>query len=427
MSFLGVAGFSAGLLIGIPTFIVLAGLVFVALLVDDKGPLLIVAQRMFGGLDSFTLMAIPLFNLTAEILRAGKLSDRLIRFSVVLVGHMRGGLGMAAVMACMLFACISGSSPATVIATGSILVPALVQEGYSKRFAIGLVTSAGSLGILIPPSITFIIYGVVTGTSIGALFLAGIVPGILTGLMLMLYSHLYARRQNIPRRDRPSAREILTATREAFWVLLIPVFVLGGIYGGIFTPTEAAAVSVFLGLGIGFFAYRSLKLSDLPGILFRTGLVSGALMILIAGATAFAWFITSEQIPQTLSRAVLGLTDDPLVFLLILNVILLIMGCFVEGASAIVILAPLILPVIAQLGINPVHLGVIFVMNMELGMITPPVGMNLMVARMMTNERLGFIIRSVIPTGLVILAALLLVTYVPALSLALPNAAMSMP
>jgi C4-dicarboxylate transporter DctM subunit len=409
------------LILGVPIFVALAGVVALFLGAWTDVPLVIVPQRLFAGIDSFTLMAIPFFNFAAEVMRVGGLSDRLIAVARALVGSFPGGLAIASVLACMLFACISGSSPATVIAVGSILMPALVEAGYGERFSLGLVTTAGSLGILIPPSITFIIYGVVTGTSVGALFLSGVLPGIVVGGLLMAYSWLYAVRRRIPRDRRLRPREMLRIVRESLWVLGLPAVVFGGIYGGVFTPTEAAAVSAVYSLAVAMGVYRTISFADLPRLLARTGLVSGMLLLIVAGASCFSWLIASQGIPQAVAEALLGVADEKWSVLLVINVVLLIAGCFVESASAIVILMPLFMPVAQRVGIDPIHLGVVTVLNMEIGMVTPPVGLNLMVAKSMTNLPLLEIVRAALPSMLVLLLGLVLVTYVPAISLVLPR------
>jgi C4-dicarboxylate transporter DctM subunit len=413
--------FAALLLLGLPIFLSLTSTLLVYLGTATDIPLTILPQRMFAGIDNFTLTAIPFFNLAAEVMRAGKLADRLIGVARVATGFLPGGLGIAAVLACMMFACISGSSPATVIAVGSVLYPALVGAGYSKRFACGLITTVGSLGILIPPSVTFIIYGVATGTSVGALFAAGVVPGVLVGAMYMVYCVLYARRHKVAADATPTVASVIKAIRDSFWVLLLPVIVLGGIYGGVFTATEAAAIAAAYSIVLALLVYRSLSWRALGPILARTGLISGVLLLIIAGASAFAWLITSQDVPQNATKWVLGFTDNKEVFLLLINALLLVMGCFIESASAIVILMPIIMPIAQKLDINLVHFGVVFTMNMEIGMVTPPVGLNLIVAKMITGLSLSEIVRGSLPMLGVLLLGLMIVTYVPWFSLALPR------
>lgn len=412
---------AALLLLGIPIFLALAATLLIYLGFATDIPLTILPQRMFAGIDNFTLTAIPFFNLAAEVMRAGRLSDRLIGLARMCTGFLPGGLGIATVVACMLFACISGSSPATVIAVGSILFPALTAAGYSRSFAVGLITTVGSLGILIPPSVTFIIYGVATGTSVGALFAAGVVPGLMVGAMFMIYCVVYARRHGIAADPVPKAAALLAQLKDSFWVLLLPVIVLGGIYGGLFTATEASAVAAAYSIVLALFVYRSLTLRDLPRLLARTGLISGVLLLIIAGASAFAWLITSQDVPQSVTAWVLGWSSNKILILLLLNVLLLVMGCFIESASAIVILMPIIMPIAQKLDINLIHFGVVFTMNMEVGMVTPPVGLNLIVAKMITGMPLAEIVRASLPALAILLLGLLLVTYVPEISLAFPR------
>jgi C4-dicarboxylate transporter DctM subunit len=412
---------AALLLLGLPIFLALASTLTIYLGGATDIPLTILPQRMFAGIDNFTLTAIPFFNLAAEVMRAGKLADRLIGVARLCTGFMPGGLGVATVLACMMFACISGSSPATVIAVGAVLYPALVKAGYSKRFSCGLITTVGSLGILIPPSVTFIIYGVATGTSVGALFAAGVVPGLLIGAMYMVYCVVYARRNKVQADPVPTFKQIIQALRDAVWVLLLPVIVLGGIYGGVFTATEAAAIAAAYSVFLATVVYRSLTWRALGPLFARTGLISGVLLLIIAGASAFSWLITSQDVPQNVTHWVLGFSDDKYVVLLLINGLLLIMGCFIESASAIVILMPIIMPIAQKLDINLVHFGVVFTMNMEVGMVTPPVGLNLVVAKMVTGLPLFEIVRSAIPMLIILLAGLLIVTYVPWFSLALPH------
>ncbi len=412
---------AALLVLGIPIFLALASTMLVYLGAFSDIPLTILPQRMFAGIDNFTLVAIPFFNLAAEVMRAGKLSDRLIGLARLGTGFLPGGLGIATVVACMMFACISGSSPATVIAVGSVLYPALKKAGYSADFAIGLITTAGSLGILIPPSITFIIYGVATGTSVGALFAAGVVPALVISAMFMVYCAIYARRHGIAPDPVPSVRQILTGLRESFWVMLLPVVVLGGIYGGLFTPTEASAVAAAYSIVLAVAVYRSLSWRDLPALFARSGLLSGVLLLIIAGASAFSWLVTSQNVPQDVTAHVLSWTDNKYAVLLLLNVVLLVMGCIIESASAIVILMPIIMPIAQRLGINLIHFGVVFTMNMEVGMVTPPVGLNLIVAKMITGLPLSRIVRASLPTVAILIVGLLIATYVPELSLALPQ------
>lgn len=381
----------------------------------------IISQRLFTGIESFSLMAVPFFVLSGAFLTDGGVAARIIRFAVALIGWMRGGLAMSAVLACAFFATISGSSPATVLAIGSIMLPAMLKYGYPKRFSVGLLSSSGSIGILIPPSIVMIIYGVSTSLSIGKLFVAGILPGLLMTIALLGYTYFRARRDNYPTMKRASGVEVWRAFREAFWGLLLVVIVLGGIYGGIFTPTEAAAVSAVYAFVIAVFVYKTLPVRDIAKVIRSAANTSAMLLYIITNAILFSFLLTSEQIPQQLTQWVIDQNLQPWMFLLFVNVVLFITGQFMEPSSVVLILAPLFLPIAVALGIDPIHLGMIMVVNMELGMITPPVGLNLYVASHMSRLGLTEVSRSALPWIGVITIVLLIVTYVPAISLWLPG------
>lgn len=409
------------LLLTLPIFAALAATALIALWVFTDVPTVIVAQRMFAGIDNFTLMSIPFFILAADLMRFGGLSERLIHLARTLVGWMPGGLAVAGVLACTFFAAISGSSPATVAAIGSIMIPALIAAGYAPKFSVGLLTTAGSLGILIPPSITFIIYGAVTGTSIGELFVAGVLPGLIISLMLMTYCVVHAARTGVRRDAPPTGRQVWDALRGAGWGLGMPILIIGGIYGGIFTPTEAAAVAAMYGFFVGAVVYRQLGWREVTSILKSTGLLSASLLLITAGASAFSWLLASQGIPTQLAQSVLSLSSNPWVVLLLFNLVLLVAGCFLDGASAVIILAPLMLPIVRNLGVDPVHFGVISVLNMEIGMMTPPVGLNLFVACTIAKRPLLWVAGAAVPTVLIMLVGLVLVTYIPWISLALPQ------
>ena len=412
----------AGLLLtGLPIFAALGLCVFFLLWWFTGVPLTIVPQRYFGGIDSFTLMAIPFFILAAEFMRAGGMAERLVSFSRVLVGWLPGGLAMAGVLACAFFGAISGSSPATLAAIGSIVIPVLIKSGYSVPFSVGLITTAGSLGIVIPPSITFVIYGAVTGTSIGRLFAAGLLPALMVVSMLIVYCYIKARREGFEWSSPPPLREIAMAARKAAWGLGLPVIILGGIYSGVFTPTESAAVAAVYGFVVGAFIYRQLDVPATMAALRTAGLLSATLLLITASASAFSWLLASQGIPGMLSREIIGWSDEPWVILLLFNVILLIAGCFLDGASALIILAPLMVDVVQQIGIDPVQFGVIAAMNVEIGMMTPPVGLNLFVAVSITGMGILQVARAVIPTVLIMTVGLMLVSYIPWISMALPN------
>ena len=411
------AGF---LLLGLPIFLALSLTVFVVLYLFTGIPLSIVPQRMFAGVNNFTLMAIPFFILAAEMMRIGGLAERLIDLARVLVGSVRGGMAIAAVLACMFFAAISGSAPATVATIGTIMIPTLVEGGYGRRFAVGIVTTAGTLGLIIPPSITMIVYGAVTGTSIGQVFVAGFLPGVVLGIMLMVYCHVHARRAGMQPSPRTTWSEVGQAFRRASWGLGLPVVLLGGIYSGIFTPTESAAVAVVYGFFVSVFIYRQVGVHELFQILKTSGLLSATLLVIAAGAAAFSWLLASQGIPSMLAGTVLSLTDSQWVLLLLFNVVLLIAGCFLDGVSALIVLAPLMQPIAEQYGVDPVHFGIVAVVNLALGMVTPPVGLNLFVASAIAKMPVHEVARAVMPSLGILMLGLVLLTYVPHLTMLLP-------
>ena len=409
------------LLTGMPISIALGLTVLAFLFTFSTIPIEIVSQRLFTGLDQFAIMAIPFFILSGAFLTTGGVARRIIRFATALVGSFRGGLAMSAVLSCAFFAAVSGSSPATVVAIGSIMIPAMMQHGYPKKFSVGVVATSGGLGILIPPSIVMIIYGVSTSTSIGQLFIAGVVPGILMAATLMLVTWLVAKRYGYPTLPRASLREVWHAFRGSVWGLFLVVIVIGGIYGGIFTPTEAAAVSAVYAFVVAVFIYKELRLKDVPRVLLQAANMSAMLLYIITNAILFSFLLTSENIPQNLAQWIIDQGLAPWMFLLVVNVLLFFAGDFMEPSSIILILAPIFLPVAQQLGIDPVHLGIVMTINMELGMITPPVGLNLYVASGLARMGLTETTLAAAPWILVVTAVLLLVTYVPQLSLWLPR------
>ena len=384
-------------------------------------PLTQVPETLFNALNTFPLMAIPFFVLAANIMSQGGISRKLTEAANAVVGGFRGGLAMTAVLSCMFFAAISGSSPATVVAVGTLLIPAMIKNGYGRNFSTGLIATSGSLGILIPPSIPLIVYGIATETSIGDLVLAGILPGIVAGLMLLALVIFISRRRNYGVGEHAiqmTGAERMRAFRDAFLSLLLPIFVLGGIYGGIFTPTEAAAMAVFYALIVSLIFYREIGVRDLPRILLKSSRTSAMIMFIIANGILFSFVLTSERIPAEVTSLFVSLDLDKWAFLLVINILLLITGCFMETSSAILILAPILLPVATELGVNPVHLGIIMVMNLEIGMVTPPLGLNLFVASGMSGMTVLQVARAAIPSALVLLVALFIVTYVPDIALA---------
>jgi len=376
----------------------------------------IISQRLFTGLESFAIMAVPFFVLAGTFLTDGGVAKRIIAFAVTLVGWMPGGLAMATVVACAFFATLSGSSPATVMAIGSLMLPAMVQQGYPKGFSTGVIACSGSLGILIPPSIVMIVYAVATSESAGKMFVAGIVPGMLLALVLMGVTFVYAKKHNFPTIPRASFKAVVKSFMDAFWGLMLVVIVMGGIYGGVFTPTEAAAVSAVYAFICATFIYRTLPFRDIGKVLLHAANTSAMLLYIITNAILFNFLLTSEQIPQDLAAWVIAQDLQAWQFLLFVNFVLLVAGQFMEPSSIILILAPLFLPIAVALGIDPIHLGIIMVVNMEIGMITPPVGLNLYVASHLSHMGLTDVSKAALPFVGVMLVYLMLITYVPEIS-----------
>jgi C4-dicarboxylate transporter, DctM subunit len=377
--------------------------------------------KLYDTSEAYTLLAIPFFILGGTFMTTGGVAKRMIRFANACIGHFRGGLAMASVMACMLFAAVSGSSPATVVAVGSIVIGGMVKAGYPKNFAAGVICNAGTLGILIPPSIVMVVYGAATETSVGKLFMAGIIPGIMLGLMLMAAIYVRARMLNLPRQPRATLAEALKAGRDSLWGLLLVVIILGGIYGGVFTPTEAAAVAAVYAFVVAVFVYRDLRMKDVPKVLLESGKVTVMLMFIVANALLFAHVLTTERIPQTIAETIVGWGMPAWQFLIVVNILLLIAGMFMEPTGIVLILAPILFPIAQRLGIDPVHLGIIMVVNLEIGMVTPPVGLNLFVTTGITNMSIMQVARAALPWTTVLLVFLIIITYVPIITLALPN------
>lgn len=379
------------------------------------------AIKLFETSEHYTLLAIPFFLLAGAFMTTGGVARRLIDFANACVGHIRGGLAIGAVLACMLFAALSGSSPATVAAVGSIAIAGMVRSGYPQAFGAGIVCNAGTLGILIPPSVVMVVYAAATESSVGKLFMAGVVPGILLGGALMAAIYLVARKKNLPALPRATFREWLFAARKAVWGLLLMFIILGGIYSGMFTPTEAAAVAAVYAGFVALFVYKDMTLREAPKVILESGKLSIMLMFIIANAMLFAHVLTTEQIPQTITAWVIEMGLSPWMFLLVVNIVLLVAGAFMEPSAIILILAPILFPIAVQLGIDPIHLGIVMVVNMEIGLITPPVGLNLFVTSAVTGMSVGQVIHAAMPWLLMLLGFLLVITYVPAISLALPN------
>ena len=379
-------------------------------------PATAIAQKLFTALDKFALMAIPFFVLAGAFLSEGGTAKRIIKFAHSMVGHMPGGLTMSSVLACAIFAAVSGSGPATVAAIGSIMIPAIREAGYSDVFAIGSITTAGSLGILIPPSIVLIVYGVTVDQSIGDLFMAGIIPGIVITTMLMLLTYVMARRAGFKRTTPAPAKEKLKSLVDSFWALMLIVIIVGGIYSGMFTPTEAAAVSAVYAFVVAKFIYRDIGWKEVPPIILKAAATSAMILFIIANAMLFAYFLTMEQVPQHLSNIIIQAHISKFLFLAAINILLVIFGAFMEPSSIVMVTAPLFFPVAMHLGINPIQLGIIYTINMGLGEITPPVGLNLFVAMGITGKSIEHVSKVSIPWFIVYFAGLMLATYIPTLS-----------
>lgn len=437
----------AFLLMGVPIAVSLGLSSILFLLTLSETSLASIAQSFYQAMAGhYTLLAIPFFILASQFMSTGGVAKRIIRFSIAIVGHLPGGLAIAGVFACMLFAALSGSSPATVVAIGSIVIAGMRQVGYSKDFAAGVIANAGTLGILIPPSIVMVVYASATDVSVGRMFLAGVIPGLLAGFMLMATIYIIAVRRNLPKGEWQGWGEVAAAGKDASWGLLLIVIILGGIYGGIFTPTEAAAVASVYAFIIATFVYRDMgPLATTEGennialwrkpqalitaffhrdtrdTLFEAGKMTITLMFIIANALILKHVLTDEQIPQQIASSMLAAGFGPIMFLVIVNVILLIGGQFMEPSGLIVIVAPLVFPIAIELGIDPIHLGIIMVVNMEIGMITPPVGLNLFVTSGVAGMPMMRVVKAALPFLAVLFVFLILVTYVPILSTWLPT------
>ncbi|GCL73545.1 TRAP transporter large permease [Paenibacillus naphthalenovorans] len=405
------------LALNVPLAIGIAFASIIAILFASDVPSFVAVQRIFTGLDSFTIMAIPFFVLAGKIMEKGGISQRLIGLAASIVGSTTGGLAIIAILASMFFAAISGSAPATVIAIGSIMVPAMVKAGYEKGFSIALMATAGTIGVIIPPSIPFITYGITANVSIGDLFIAGVIPGILIGISLMIYSYFYSKKHGYRGGEKTSFSKFFNQLRVSILGVLMPVIILGGIYGGIFTPTESGAIACVYGLIVSFFFYKELKLSDLKGLFVETGYISAMILLIMAAANIMSWILTAEQVPNKVAEIVGPYATDGIMLLIIINIILLILGTFLELNAAIIIVVPILLPLLAQFDINLVHFGVIMIVNMAIGLLTPPLGVNLFVAKTLGDISFNTIVRRVVPLLVVVLIDLILITFIPKISM----------
>lgn len=393
-----------------------------AILADGRISSLYIVQQLVTSADSFPLMAIPLFILAGELMGAGGVSKRLLNVCNVFLGRFTGGLATVTVVLCMFFAAVSGSGPATVAAIGAMVVPTMLEKGYSKSFTLALIAAAGSIGVIIPPSIPMVIYGVSTSTSISSLFMAGFLPGILIGTTLILVSYIYCKKNGWKGEERRyTAKEKWAAVWDAKWALINPVIILGGIYAGIFTPTEAAAVAAVYAFVCGVFIYRELNIGEIFGTIGNACNTTGTTMVIIGCATAFTKILTIEKIPGVITSAIVGFTDNRILILLLINVLLLAVGCFMDTTPAMMVLSPILLPIAVQFGVNPIHFGIVMVVNLAIGFITPPLGINLFVAARVGKSNLETICSGIIKFLLIMIVDLLLITYIPAISMTLPN------
>jgi C4-dicarboxylate transporter DctM subunit len=410
------------IVIGTPLFIVLAVVTIGCIYFLGDGMLTEMTADMFNAVNKDVLLAIPFFLIAGQIMARGSIAKRLINFAKATVGWMPGGLAVTAVFACLFFAAISGSSPVTVIAIGTMMFPALIKENYKENFSLGLITSAGSLGILIPPSIPMIIYAIVVSTpthiiSVADLFIAGVVPGLLIGVLLMAFSVITQKKNVNEIKINFSFEQFVSSFKNGILALLLPIIILGGIYSGFFTPTEAAASAAVYAFIVEVFIHRELKIKDIPEIFIQSTSMMGTLFLIIVIAISFNQFLALERIPYQAAVWMNEFVSSPLMFLIVVNIFLLILGCFMDIMSAILIVGPLLGPMAVEFGIDPVHFAIIFIVNMEIGYLTPPMGINLFVASSIFEKRIGYVIKSTLPFTLIFLFALILISYFPSISL----------
>ncbi len=409
------------LVLGAPIAIALGASTFIALVSFTPISPIEISSMMFEKVEHYSLMAIPMFILAGNLLSKGSSATRIIEFAKSVVGHLPGGLPISAIFASIIFAAVSGSSPATVVAIGSIMFGAIVEDGYPKKYAVGTIATAGSLGILIPPSIVLIVFGVTAEVSIGKLFMAGVVPGIMLGIMLMLVTYIGAVRLGF-KKTKPQPFSVrLAKMKDASWGLMTIVIVIGGIYGGIFTPTEAAAVAAVWAFIISVFVYKDIKMKDFFDVALTSAKTTSMIMFIIANAMLFAHFLTMENVPQMITQTLVDANVTMIMFLVFVNILLIVAGAFMEPSAIIMIMVPLLLPVAVALGVNPIHFGIMITINMELGMVSPPVGLNLFVTSSLTGMSMKDVMVATIPWTMTIFVGLMLVTYIPQISLWLPN------
>jgi C4-dicarboxylate transporter DctM subunit len=408
------------LFIGTPIVFAIGAGTALSLLVGGI-PLEILPQKVFSGLAHFPYLAVPLFVLAGMLMETGGISKRIVDLSNAMVGHIRGGMGMGVMVATIFFSDISGSSAADTAAIGSVMIPPMKKRGYNPSFAAALVTAAGGMGVLIPPCLTMVVFGSLTNTSVGALFLAGFVPGIGMGLILMLLTYIIARKKKFPREKRATFKELLISMKRSFLSLFMGVIILGGIILGIFTATEAAAVAVIYGFFLSVMFYKEIKLSQIPEILWKSAVMSGVVMLVVGISYAFGWVIAKEQIPMKLANFMINIPGGKWAFLLSVNVLLLAMGMFFDASLSVIILVPILFPVAVKLGIHPVHFGTFVVMNLGIGFTTPPFGLSLFIASSIAKVPMSSVIKPIMPYILTMIGFLIVVTYVPWISMVLPK------
>ncbi len=409
------------LICGVPIAVALGVASITNMLVDGGIPMLAVGQRIIAANDSFPLLAVPFFMFAGTVMTKGGISGRLVNFAQTIVGSIRGGLAMVATVASMFFAAISGSSAATTAAVGSSLIPSMKEKGYADDFSAATIAAAGTTGIVIPPSTTMVVYGVVTGTSIGKLFMGGFIPGLLMGLAMMLVIYYQATKRGYKGEKRAKGSEIFVAFKDAVWGILMPLIILGGIYGGVFTPTESAAVACAYGLIVGLFVYKEIKLKDIMDLVKSSVYQTAIVMFILATANLFGWLLVANSIPQKLAASMLALTNNSIIIMMIINILLLFVGTFLNATAAVSILAPILYPVVTKVGIDPVAFGVIMTVNLAIGCITPPVGVDLFVAQSITGIDLMKIAKAVIPLLAALIAVLIIITVFPQLITILPG------
>lgn len=392
------------------------GLIFVADI-----PLTVVAQRMFTMLDSFSLLAIPFFILAGDLMNKGGISNKIINFSAALVGHIRGGLAMVSVVASMIFGSISGSGAAASAAIGSTVIPAMKKKGYKPEFSAVITAASGPLGVILPPSVVMIVFAVTANVSIGKLFIAGYVPGILLGLALCIAVYILAIKNKYPAEERATFKQLFVSLYESIWAILMVVIIMGGILGGIFTATEAAVVSVVYAIIVGKFVYKELTFREIPTIFLKSALTSSAIMFVVATTNILAWLFTSQQFAQQIASAMLSITENKIIILLLINIILLVLGMVLDATPAIILTVPILLPVAVNLGVDPIHFGIITVVNLAIGMSTPPVGLTMFVSSSIAKVPIARMIKPSVPLWIAMFAVLLLITYVPQIVMFLPD------